>query len=138
MLFASEYPYRNIVGVEFSQTFHKIAESNIRIWKNHKLKCYSIKSVCIDVLDFKLPQTPLVLFFFTPFKPIIADQVINNIREDFTCNPRPIIIIYYGANQEFMKLLFKLNFLSKIIYPFRPLSALGQYKGYIFQSGKNI
>jgi SAM-dependent methyltransferase len=135
LLVASEYPYQNIMGVEFSEKLHKIAENNIRIWKSYKQKCFKIESICIDAVDFKLPQNPLVLFFFSPFKGMTAEKIIKNIRDDFFSNPRSIIVIFYGTNREFIDVLSKLNFsYDKEIFCSRPLPALKHYKGYILRS----
>jgi hypothetical protein len=134
LLLASLYPYRKIIGVEFSQRLHRIAENNIRTWSNPKQKCFNIASVCIDALDFKLPSDPLVLFFFTPFKPPISTQIINNIEESLRNEPRPIEILYYGRHKEFIDLIEKLNLNCQEIYFKRPIAALGKFKGTLFSS----
>ena len=93
LLPASEYPYRNVIGVEFSPALHLIAENNIEIRRRRgRIKCRTVQSICMDATEFDLPQEPLVLFFFTPFEPPVADRVIGAINADFRKNPRPIQI----------------------------------------------
>lgn len=134
LLLASEYPYREIIGVEFSQTLHNIAENNIKAWKNPKQKCFTLKSICMDARDFKLPNDPLILFFFTPFKPNVITKVVANIQESLKDNPRAVQILFYGTNQDFIDTLGKLNFARKEIYSLRPFTAMKRYKGLHFSS----
>lgn len=56
ILMATEYPFKDIVGVEFSEELHNIAVENIKSFKNDEAKCLNIKSVCMDVLDYQLPD----------------------------------------------------------------------------------
>ena len=136
LLLASEYPYKKIIGVEVSQRLHNIAKDNFKKWNSRKPKCFNIESICIDARNFKLPQDPLVLFFFTPFQTPVITQVVNNIQESLRDNPRPIQILYYGTSREFVDILCKTNLTCREIYSHRPLSAIKKYKGFIFNSGK--
>ena len=138
LLLASEYPYKRIIGLEFSQSLHGIAQNNIEIWSSSRQKCPRINSICIDAREFDLPNEPLVIFFFTPFQIPVAAEVINSIQESYKQHPRPMHIIYYGANREFFALLTKLNFKYREIYSHRPLSALKKYKGTIFISESHL
>jgi SAM-dependent methyltransferase len=128
LLLASEYPYKQIIGVEFSQNLHEIATNNLKTWKNPQQQCFDVKSICADACDFQLPDVPLVLFFFTPFKSSVTNQVIDNIKKSVSNNPRSIWILYYGANQEFIALLMKLNFACREIFSHR------RRKGILFWS----
>ena len=132
LMLASEYPYKKIIGVEVSQSLTSIAKNNFRKWNNRKQKCFNIELICMDARDFKLPNDPLVLFFFTPFQTPIITQVVNNIQESLRDNPRPIQALYYGTNREFIDILCKLNLTCREIYSRRPLSAIKKYKGFIF------
>ncbi len=133
LLLASDYPFKSIIGIEFSQKLHKIAQNNISKWNNPRQKCRDIESICIDARNFKLPPTPLVLYFFTPFPIPVIQQVVDNIQESLTNNPRPIRILYYGTRQDFINALASLGLSYQEIYSHRPFSALGKYKGFLFQ-----
>jgi SAM-dependent methyltransferase len=134
LLIASEYPYRKIIGVEFSQALHDIAKSNLNAWKYPTQKCFNIESICMDARNFKLPNDPVVLFFFTPFKNSITAEVVSNIQKSIKNEPRHIEILYYGTNQEFIDVLRKLNLNCREIYGYRPFSARKKYKGVLFNS----
>jgi hypothetical protein len=135
LLLASEYPYKRIVGVEASRQLHDIALRNFDAWKNPNQRCFRLESVCMDARDFPLPDGPLMIFFFTPFRPPVTDQVVDNIRKSLAADPRPVRMVHYGTNEEFRSLLTTLNFESVEIYSARPFSAELKYTGVLYSNG---
>lgn len=96
LLLASRYPFREIIGVEFSHELHQIAENNVAIYKDRRQKCSRIRSICVDAADYALPATNLVAFFFNPFNDVVFSDVLNNIRE-FGKGAHKLCIIYCEA-----------------------------------------
>jgi len=80
----------------------------------------------------KLPNDPLVLYFFTPFSAFVMSKVINNIQESLRLNSRPLYIVYYGSRQDLIDYFIELNFPHQEIIFKTPLSASGKYKAYLF------
>ncbi|MBW2173575.1 MAG: class I SAM-dependent methyltransferase [Deltaproteobacteria bacterium] len=132
LLLAAEYPFKRIIGVELSKKLHEIAQNNIKIWKCSNPKCTDIKLCHGDATQFKLPDDPLVIFFFAPFRGIVKDLVVSNIRESFNANPRPIHIVYYGIRTDFIEISSDMNINHQEIYSRHPLPASGDYKGHLF------
>jgi SAM-dependent methyltransferase len=48
LLLASEFPFKRIIGVEFSPELHAIAQRDIERYNSAGQKCKSIESVCSD------------------------------------------------------------------------------------------
>jgi hypothetical protein len=97
ILLASEFPFQKIIGVEFSEELDSIAQENIKRFHSDISKCTHIESICIDVVDYKLPDDNLVCYFCNPFDAALMAQVLTNIRESFLRIPRDIFIVYYNA-----------------------------------------
>ena len=95
ILYASEFPFKRITGVEFSPLLHRIAERNIASYHSKTMKCRDVKSLCMDVTVYPLPPDPTVLFLFNPFKEQVLEIVINNIRRSLEDHPRDVVVIYY-------------------------------------------
>jgi predicted RNA methylase len=73
LLVASHYPFRQVVGVEFSPELHEIAKENIRRYQNPARRCQAVHSICADAATFALPEHACVLYFNNPFAgPILA------------------------------------------------------------------
>ena len=94
LLVASEFPFREIVGVELSQRLHHTAEANIARYRSRTQQCRAIRSVCTDATSFVLPYGPTVFYFFNPFNEQVLATVLDNISESIRENPRHIVIIY--------------------------------------------
>src|SRR5262249_10509488 len=96
LLLASRYPFREIIGIEFSHELHQIAENNIAIYKDRRQKCRRIGSICVDAADYVPPATNLVAFFFNPFSDVVFADVLNNMWE-FGKGAHKLCIIYCEA-----------------------------------------
>ncbi len=94
LLLASDYPFRKIIGVEFSSHLHDIAQDNIRRYRKGTQKCRDITSVCMDFTEFQLPMGPLVLFFYNPASSEVMATMATNIARCLMEHERPIFIIY--------------------------------------------
>ena len=100
LLLASDYGFKKITGVEFAQELHRIASKNIAIWNRNAQKPSTIENICMDAIEFPIPKVPLVIFFYSPFKGTVMQQVVNNVLTSHTMNPREIVLIFYGPYSE--------------------------------------
>jgi hypothetical protein len=94
LLLASDYPFRKIIGVEFSSELHAIALNNIRNYRNTSQRCRDIIPLCMDFTEFQLPTEPLVLFFYNPASNEVMATIASNIARWLIQNDRPIFVIY--------------------------------------------
>ena len=99
ILLASEFPFKRIVGLEFSEELHQIAQSNIDRFPKERCRCANMESVCTDVLDYSLPGDDLVCYFCNPFDSTLMTQVVVKICESFRKRPREILVLYYNAKE---------------------------------------
>jgi SAM-dependent methyltransferase len=95
LLMASEYPFRKVIGVEYSKSLAAIAIDNIRRYENPTLKCGDITCVCADASGFDFAAEPAVLYLFNPFQGKVMDRVIKNIENSLQHHPRDLWIIYH-------------------------------------------
>jgi hypothetical protein len=58
LLLASVYPFRSVIGVEFSPELHRLACENIRRYASGTQQCNKLFSVCQDAAEFRLPPEP--------------------------------------------------------------------------------
>jgi hypothetical protein len=94
LLYAAEFPFKRIVGVEFSPALHRIAGQNLARYRGEKL-CRSIESVCMNAAVFPVPREPAVLFFFNPFKGRTLETVRENIERAIADGHRDLFVVYY-------------------------------------------
>jgi len=134
LLLASKYGFDKVIGIEFAQELHNIATNNIRIYKNHIKKVSRIENIYGDATSFVIPNKPLIIFFYSPFRGKTMKQVLDNVYESFAANHRKISIIFYGKNTESIELLKALNFQLKEIEVPPDFSRFLQYQSLLFTS----
>ena len=112
LLMASEFPFKRIIGVEFSPELHAIAKRNIQQYVTPTQKCKSIESVCMDFAGWLLPTEPCVLYFYHPCEDPVLAKVLCNIRLSLEAQPRPLYLIYVAPQNE--RLLGSASFLREV------------------------
>jgi SAM-dependent methyltransferase len=114
LLLASEFPFKRIIGLEFSPELHRIAGENISSYRSQTQKCVKIESLNIDFVDFVLPASPLVLFFYDPCRLPILEKVLARTRQSLVANPRPITVVYVAPRDEVARLFARADFLKEV------------------------
>ena len=66
----------------------------------------------MDAAEYCLPEEPLVLYFFNPFRGPVLSQVMDNIAASFKKKPRRIVIIYF--HPVYAHLWDSIGFLTRI------------------------
>lgn len=114
LLLASEYPFKRILGLEFSPELHRTAEENIRRYSSASQKCRDIQSLNVDFVDYALPPEASVLFFFHPCHTRVLSGVVAGIGRSLLSHPRPLYIAYVAPTLEQEQLFASAGFLEKI------------------------
>ena len=104
MLKAAEYPFKSVLGIEFSETLARVGQQNIRTYSKAP-KCLDVQYVCADATQFNLPHQPSVLYLFNPFQGKLMDRMIDNITNSLRQNPRDLWIVYVNPweNRKFRR-----------------------------------
>jgi SAM-dependent methyltransferase len=94
MLFiAAEYPFRKVMGVEFSTVLHPQAQKNIERYRHRKRRCGEIESICADAAEFEFPEEKLVLYLFNPFGPEVMGRMLANLERSIARCPRHVVVL---------------------------------------------
>ncbi len=96
LLMASEYPFRRIVGVELLPALHRIAQDNIRNYKNDSQQCAAIESICGDACEFAIPDDSLLVYLFNPLPESELRQFMANLEQSLAEHARPAFLLYYN------------------------------------------
>lgn len=95
LLLASQYSFKQIIGVEFSRPLHQIAENNLGRDFRELQRCANTRSVCRDATRYTFPPEPSVAYFYNPFSEgRIFEKVLRNLLSSHTECPRDLIVIY--------------------------------------------
>jgi predicted O-methyltransferase YrrM len=94
LLLAARFPFRRVVGVEHSPKLHRVAEKNLRSIRFAERRSGLVESICIDAVQFRIPEESVVLYFYNPFERTIMDSVRDNVVRSYEGNPKNIVVIY--------------------------------------------
>ena len=80
MLLASAYPFKRIVGVEYSPILYEISVRNCRAYKSRWQRCNNLEPILADAINFVPPEESLVCHFFNPFDEQTMRVVLSKLR----------------------------------------------------------
>jgi SAM-dependent methyltransferase len=93
VLFASQFPFREVVGVEFSPAFHAIAEQNLLTYRAPR-KTLSVRLLHADATEYAFPPTPLVLYIYNAFDRTVLKKIVENLETSLRETPRDVVVYY--------------------------------------------
>ena len=92
LLIAGEFPFKQVIGVEFSEILHRHGEQNIQRYPHRAAT--RVQSVHADATTFQPPPDALVAYFFNPFTLPVLERVLDKLVLSAAAVPRRIIVIY--------------------------------------------
>jgi hypothetical protein len=100
LILASRYPFKEIIGVEFSQRLHQQAEANLRKFRTPDQRCCNIKSLLLDAREFAPPAGNSVFFFNAPFGQEIMSCVLKRIEDTHQSSTSRLYVLYQNAHEQ--------------------------------------
>jgi SAM-dependent methyltransferase len=96
LLVASEFPFRDIVGVELSPVLAEIARANAAILKRQFPERTPVRIEAGDACAYSLPPGDIVLFLYNPFGEELMWKVASRVEEALEAEHRSLYIIYFN------------------------------------------
>jgi len=102
MLLASEYPFREILGVDASAKHCDVARNNIErfLKASNQVRCNNIQVRCEDAGKFSFPNTSLIVYMYEPFRWEIFKRVIDNLSAFKQETAHKVLLAYSCPLQE--------------------------------------
>lgn len=79
LLMASDFPFTEIIGVEYIAELVATARRNLERYSSTAQQCHSIRVVECDAAFFEPPAAPIVLFLYNPFDAVVLKQVLDRL-----------------------------------------------------------
>jgi SAM-dependent methyltransferase len=97
LLVASEFPFREILGIELSPALAKVARRNAAVMARRFPRRTAVRVAVGDASVFPLPPGDLVLFLYHPFGPEVVASVVARVEAAIAAAPwRNIYVVYYN------------------------------------------
>ncbi len=95
LLLASDYPFKEFIGIEFSKEVYNIANSNINKFISINKKNYNYNLLYMDATEYTFPNENIILFLYNPFDGQVLYNFIDNIKQHIESTTKDFIIIYH-------------------------------------------
>ena len=95
MMMASAFPFKKIIGVEFSAQLLEVAKKNLRNYRSPTQKCQAFELICQDAMAYPIPPEPAVFYFGNPFGAEVMKHVAAHVAQSLVERPRPAFVVYY-------------------------------------------
>jgi SAM-dependent methyltransferase len=92
LIVAAAYPFRSVIGVEFSRELHETAVRNIALLPASAIRAAAIETVPGDAAAFQPPSHNLVCYLYNPFGPPVISQVARRLAAHGDQGYRVIVI----------------------------------------------
>lgn len=103
LMLASEFNFREVVGVELNPAIAATAQRNVDLWKRAHAEDSTaqpispIRVIRDDALAVPLPLTPTLLFLFHPFEEPVVKPLLRRIETAFARRVGELDILYVNA-----------------------------------------
>lgn len=94
LLVAAGFPFKEVIGVEFSRELHEIAVKNIARFPQGEIRAGKVRSIHGDARTYEPPQSDLVCYFYNPFGPPVIETVAARLAMLHARSGSRIVIIY--------------------------------------------
>jgi SAM-dependent methyltransferase len=110
LLVAAGFPFRGILGVELAPALCEVARANIAMKPEWASRITVINE---DAAKVTYPETPLVVFLFSPFFAPVLRRVLANLERQLRRAPRETYLLY-ANNPRITKVLKRFPFLREV------------------------
>jgi SAM-dependent methyltransferase len=101
LLLASDYPFREIIGVELSPELDSVARANIARYTEARPRP-PVTSIQGDAAEFLWPPGPLVIYMWNAFTRPVMERVFQNLETSLAQLPRELYLVYIHPELESM------------------------------------
>jgi SAM-dependent methyltransferase len=96
VMLASEFPFRQVIGVELNPSLATIAKDNVAAWTAAGRAVCPVQVECQDATEFVFPDGPCLLYLFNPFAAPVVKRLIESISTEFAARPGSLDLIYFN------------------------------------------
>jgi hypothetical protein len=96
-LLATEFPFENIIGVEFAEELNVISRENLRRYRQKKSAGNNVQIITGDVVEYQFTGREEVIYISNPFDDIVMQQVLDNLVYSLAIVDRDLWLIYSTA-----------------------------------------
>ena len=100
LLLASEYPFREVVGVELNPGLAAIAEANLQGWRRWGQGVVTRGVTCGDATEFRYPAGALLVFIYNAFGGPVIRAVLDALERQVRATGCRVDLLFQNEGPE--------------------------------------
>src|SRR5207302_9375065 len=96
VMMASEFAFREVVGLELHLGLAGVAEANVAAWTAAGRTVCPVLIIRQDATEFAFPDGACLLYLFNPFAAPVIERLVERIETDFAGRPGMLDLIYFN------------------------------------------
>jgi hypothetical protein len=94
LIVALEFPFREIIGVEFAKELHATAVRNIASASTDIRDANRCRSILIDATEYEIPGNECIVYFNNPFSESVFAKVVDKLKSVYERCGKTVYILY--------------------------------------------
>lgn len=94
LFLAAKTGFNKVIGVEFSQSLHLLAEKNIAAASKSWPHVNRIEIIHGDARNYDFPVVPTILYLYNPFDVEVMSQVLKNLEKSVRTHINDVWVMY--------------------------------------------
>lgn len=94
LMMAAEYPFSQIVGIEYSPGLNDIAQRNLAKFRSPTQRCLALEAILGNALEWDLPRGPVICLVFNALDPQTMRAFVRRIEGDLVSRAEPAYLLY--------------------------------------------
>ena len=100
MMLASEFPFREVVGIELNTKLVDVAERNLERWQStHPTHC-PMRVLTLEATEYQFPANPCLMYLFNPFTAPVLRRVLKRAAGSFANRVGELDMLYVNHECE--------------------------------------
>lgn len=96
VLMATQFPFREVVGVELHPELARVAQENLRSWQAQGKSVSPARIVCGDATEYEFPDGPCLLYLFNPFGQPVMERLLERVQTAFEIRKDLLDLVYFN------------------------------------------
>jgi len=96
VLMATQFSFREVVGVELHPELARLAEENLQAWQGKGKSVSPARIVYGDATEFEFPEGPCLLYLFNPFGRPVMERLLERIPMRFQDRTDLLDVVYFN------------------------------------------
>jgi len=106
LVIASQFPFREVIGVEISRLHATHAEENVQRYLAHpraaEAPCRRLRVICDNAANLELPDSDILIYMYRPFVGEVFEAVAERLAQLRARSKRRIWIAFSCPHEDYM------------------------------------